>query len=102
FLSSKRNNQTGKLQLVQQIPNLNGKAEPVLADFETEPNDGDTVIVKNHTTGEYRCTRVHSDAQYGTSLFAAAVSSDEGNELSLEIYDGPLPPKLPEGCTAEG
>jgi hypothetical protein len=102
FLSSRRNSMTGKLQLIQQIPNLNGKSELLLADFQEEPKEGDTVIVRNHTTGEYRCTRVHNDPQYGTNLIAAAVSSDEGNELSLEIYEGPLPAKLPEGCTAEG
>jgi hypothetical protein len=31
-----------------------------------------------------------------------AVSSDQGNRLVLELYDGELPTKLREGCTPEG
>ncbi|MBL8954406.1 MAG: hypothetical protein JNK82_26750, partial [Myxococcaceae bacterium] len=102
FLSSVRNNQTQKLELIEQIPNLNGKYNLKIAEFETEPNEGDTAVIHNLKSGEYRCTRVHSDVQFGKGLIGAAVSSDVGDGLVLEIYDGPLPPKTPEGCDIAG
>jgi hypothetical protein len=86
------------LELAQWVPDLNRKARLKLADFEREPNDGDTVVIRNVRTGEYRCTRVHSDPSLGRSLIGGAVSADVGDALSVEIYSGALPPRQPEGC----
>jgi len=102
YISTRRNPTTNKLELIEQIPNLNGKWNLHFADFETEPNEGDTAVLHNLKTGEYRCTRVHSDPQFGSGLIGAAVSSDEGDDLALEIFDGPLSPKTPEGCDIKG
>ncbi len=98
MLATQRDPTTMKLQLAEWVPNLNGSIKLPVADFPSEPNDGDTAIVRNATTGEFRCTVVHSDPQLGTALIGAAVSSDVGDPLSLEIYDGPLPSALPQGC----
>ncbi len=102
FLSTRRNPTTNKLELIEQIPNLNGKYNLHFADLDTEPNEGDTVVARNLKSGEYRCSRVHTDPQYGTGLIGVAVSSDQGDGLALEIYDGPLPAKTPEGCDTSG
>jgi hypothetical protein len=97
-LATQRDPMTHKLQLAEWIPDLNGRAQKLLADFATEPNEGDTAIVTNLDTGEYRCTRVHSDPDFGNALIGAAVSADANNKLKLDIYAGPLPAKTPEGC----
>jgi hypothetical protein len=98
MLSTARDPMTKKLQLIEQIPDLNGEANLHVADFATEPNEGDTVIVTNGKTGESRCSRVHSDPDFGNALIGVAVSSDVGDPLKLDIYAGPLPAHLPEGC----
>ncbi|MBL8949820.1 MAG: hypothetical protein JNK82_03525, partial [Myxococcaceae bacterium] len=71
---------SGQLELAQWIPNLNGKAKLKLATFETEPRDGDSVIIRNLRSGEARCTVVHGGGQIG-----GAVSSDQGDGLKVEI-----------------
>jgi hypothetical protein len=102
MLATRRNGSTGKLELYEQLPNLNGPANLHIADFDVEPNEGDTVILRNGKTHEYRCSRVHSDPDIGRALIGVAVSSDVGDPLSLEIYNGVLPPKTPEGCDPSG
>ncbi len=54
---------------------------------------GDTVVIQNHNTGEYRCAAVQA-----SGTFRAAVSSDAGDPLELSVYHGPLAPRAPEGC----
>lgn len=53
----------------------------------------DTVVLENLKTGEYRCAAVQD-----TGTFRAAVSSDAGDPLELQIYHGVLAPHTPEGC----
>jgi hypothetical protein len=97
-IATQRDPMTKKLQLAEWVPDLNNHAKLAIADFDTEPNDGDTVIVRNLKSNEYRCSRVHSDPLLGTALIGVAVSSDAGDKLVLEVYAGPLPAQLPQGC----
>ena len=53
----------------------------------------DTVVLRNHKTGEYRCGAVQA-----SGTFRVAVSSDAGDPLELFVYHGPLAPRTPEGC----
>jgi hypothetical protein len=98
YLATQRDPMTQKLQLAEWVPDLNHEARLHVADFAVEPQEGDTVILRNLKTQEYRCTRVHSDPGIGTALIGAAVSSDQGDPLKLEIYSGPLPAQTPQGC----
>ncbi|MBK7862847.1 MAG: hypothetical protein IPJ65_30415 [Archangiaceae bacterium] len=102
MLSTRRNPTTRALELVEQLPSLNGSANVHVADLDFEPRDGDTVVVRNGRSNEYRCSRVHSDPGVGTALIGVAVSSDQGDPLTLELYDGVLPSKTPEGCDPAG
>ncbi|MEB2313742.1 MAG: hypothetical protein OZ921_06475 [Sorangiineae bacterium] len=54
---------------------------------------GDTVVLRNRDTGEYRCAAVQP-----SGTFRVAVSSDTGNALELQVFHGVLPPRTPEGC----
>ncbi len=53
----------------------------------------DTVVLKNLTTGEYRCAAVQA-----SGTFRAAVACDAGDLLQLLIYHGPAGSKTTEGC----
>jgi hypothetical protein len=55
--------------------------------------EGDTAVIHNLKSNEYRCSRVLADG-----LLRAAVSSDQGDPLKLEVYAGPLPPQERTGC----
>ncbi len=92
YIATQRN-AAGGLELAEWVPELNKKARLKLATFDVEPKDGDSVVIRNLRSGEYRCTRVHGGGQIG-----GAVSSDRGDGLSVEIYAGVLPSRLPEGC----
>lgn len=73
------NAQTGDVSLhVQELPAL---------------TPGDTVVLDNLKTGEYRCAAVQP-----TGTFRVAVSVDAGDRLELRVFRGTLPPKVPEGC----
>jgi hypothetical protein len=54
---------------------------------------GDTVVLDNLTTGEYRCGAVQP-----SGTFRVAVSSDAGDPLRFRVFHGPLAPNVPEGC----
>ncbi len=54
---------------------------------------GDTVVLRNHKTGEHRCAAVQA-----SGTFRVAVSSDAGDRLTLAVYRGSLPSRAPEGC----
>ncbi len=73
------NGQTQDLALkVQDLPTLAPK---------------DTVVLRNHKTGEYRCGAVQE-----SGAFRVAVATDAGDPLELAVYRGPLPPRAREGC----
>ena len=61
------------------------------------PKEGDTAVVKNLRSGEYRCARVQANG-----MLRAAVSSDQNDSLQLELYEGPLSPQPTEGCSLQG
>ncbi|MBI3181224.1 MAG: hypothetical protein HYZ28_03675 [Myxococcales bacterium] len=87
-------NAQGALELWQYLPDLNSLGKLRLGPMEgPEPKEGDTAVVTNLKTGEYRCGRVQANG-----LLRVAVSSDEGDRLKLEVYGGPLPPQKREGC----
>ncbi|MHB8877446.1 MAG: hypothetical protein ACYC8T_27455 [Myxococcaceae bacterium] len=86
-------NTDGKLDVWQYLPDLNDLGKVKLGPLDYTPEDGDTAIARNLTTGEYRCARVLPGG-----LLRAAVSSDQGDLLRLEIYGGALPPQPREGC----
>ncbi|MBL9038274.1 MAG: hypothetical protein JNG84_07170, partial [Archangium sp.] len=94
LLLTEKNEDTGKLELWQYLPDLNDTGSEKVADVSTVPlKEGDTVIVKNLTSGELRCGRVGAEG-----LFRVAVSSDQGDRYTLSAYSGPLPPKERDGC----
>jgi hypothetical protein len=86
-------NDQGTLDVWQYVPNMNKLGKAKLAPLGIEPNEGDTAVVTNLRSGEYRCGRVGVGG-----LLRVAVSSDEGDPLSLAIYPGPLPAQEREGC----
>jgi hypothetical protein len=92
-------NQAGELEAFQVLPNLNSLGRVKLAQVGATLREGDTAVLHNLTTREYRCFRVGANG-----LMRAAISSDEGDEWKLEVFSGPLPPREREGCElpAEG
>jgi len=55
--------------------------------------EGDTVVLTNLKTGEWRCGAVQP-----SGTFRVSVSVDEGDPLELRLFDETLPPLAPEGC----
>jgi len=86
-------NAKGTLDLWQYVPNMNKLGKTMVAPMPVTPSEGDTAVVTNLTTGEYRCGRVMADG-----LLRVAVSSDEGNALRFRVFKGPLPSQLLQGC----
>ncbi len=83
----------GGLDLVEVLPNLNDTGRATLGHIDATLSEGDTVVLTNKKSGDWRCARVNAGG-----LFRAAVPSDEGDELSLAVYDGPLMPQPLQGC----
>jgi hypothetical protein len=54
---------------------------------------GDTVVLQNGKSGEYRCGAVQP-----SGTFRVTVSEDQGDRLTLRVFHGPLAPTTPEGC----
>ncbi len=94
LLVTKKNASTNKLELWQQLPDLNDLGEVKVADVPVELKDSDTVVLHNLTSGEKRCFRVGTNGAFRTAL-----SSDKGDGWRLEVYAGVLPPKDRDGCT---
>ncbi len=88
-----RTNASGGLDVWQYVPDLNDLGAVDLGPLGAVPVEGDTAIVRNLKTGEYRCGPVIAGG-----LLRAAVSSDQGDGLVLEVYRGPLLPQEREGC----
>jgi hypothetical protein len=86
-------NDAGKLDLWEYVPNMNRLGAVKVAALEVTPKEGDTAVVRNLRSHEYRCGRVLAGG-----LLRVAVSSDEGDPLELDVYSGPLPPQSVEGC----
>jgi hypothetical protein len=86
-------NDEGKLDLWQYVPNMNKLGKIKLAPIELAPVEGDTAVITNLRSNEYRCGRVLADG-----LLRVAVSSDEGDPLLFRVYRGPLPAQEKEGC----
>jgi hypothetical protein len=86
-------NTEGTLDLWQYVPNMNKLGKAMLAPLPLTPNEGDTAVVKNLRSGEYRCGRVMAGG-----LLRVAVSSDEKDPLLFEVYPGALPPQELQGC----
>jgi hypothetical protein len=79
------------------LPDLTNYTEVKVATLKKPLPPGSVVVLKNLDSGEWRCGRVQPNGH-----LRVAVGSDEGNRLSLELYDGELPTKLREGCSPEG
>lgn len=89
-----RNADTGAMELWEYLPDLNDVGRVNLGEIDVSSmKEGDTVVVINQRSGEWRCGRVQADA-----LFRVAVSSDDPDPLTLEFYKGPLPPQAQTGC----
>ncbi len=93
LLVSKATGQGGAMELWEILPNLNSVGRVKLGPIGATLTAGDTVIVTNHKTNEWRCGRVDAGG-----LFRVAVPSDQGDVLSIAVYAGPLPPQPREGC----
>ncbi len=91
----------GKLMLHANDGNTTD-AKMAIADLSPQMQAGDTVVLKNLDTHEYRCAAVQAVPATATApastTFQVAVSSDKGDRLELAVYHGVLPPKTPEGC----
>lgn len=86
-------NAQGGLDLWEYVPDGNKRGRVKIGPVSEPLNEGDTAVVTNLTTNEHRCARVQKNG-----MLRAAVSSDAGNRLKLEVYAGVLAPKRPEGC----
>ncbi len=84
----------GSLELWEQLPDLNGNGQVKLADVPMALGEGDTAVLWNKTTGEYRCARVGA-----AGALRVAVSSDKGDTYKLAVYQGALPPLARAGCS---
>lgn len=85
----------GVLEAFQELPDLNDLGKVKLGTIDAAPAEGDTVILRNLTTGENRCARVGAEGRV-----RATVSSDIEDKWKVEFYTGPLPPKERDGCEA--
>jgi hypothetical protein len=83
----------GQLQWWQDVPNLRDEGLVRLGPVGRPLAEGDTALVRNLRTGVYRCARVQAGG-----LLRVSVSSDEGDPLQVEVYEGVLPSQAPEGC----
>lgn len=94
LLVSIRNDQGG-LELWQYLPDLNEVGKKKVADLTQKLNEGDTAVVRNLKTGEWRCARVQAN-----ELVRVAVSSDDQDPLELRFFRGALPPSTENhvGC----
>lgn len=86
-------NAQGGLDLWEYVPDGNKRGRVKVGPVSATLSEGDTAVVTNLTTKEHRCARVQKNG-----MLRAAVSSDAGNRLKLEVYSGVLAPKRPEGC----
>lgn len=89
-------NAQGALEVWQYLPDLNDLGKVKLGPVPAEVTlvEGDTAVLTNLKTGEHRCSRVLKDG-----LLRAAVSSDQGDPLKLEVFAGPLPAEERTGCS---
>ncbi|MBL8919493.1 MAG: hypothetical protein JNJ54_11570 [Myxococcaceae bacterium] len=90
-------NAQGALELWQYLPEGNKRGRVKVGTVSTPLAEGDTAVLTNLSTGDLRCARVQKGG-----ILRAAVTSDEGNRLRLEVFEGALPPKKPEGCVRPG
>jgi len=81
------------LELWEYVASLNKLETRKLARVPVALNESDTAVLTNLKTGEYRCARVQAGGR-----LRAAISSDQGDALRLQVFSGVLPPKTPEGC----
>ncbi len=86
-------NTEGKMELWQYLPDLNKLGKAKLGVVTATLKEGDTAVVTNLRSGEHRCGRVMAN-----QLLRVAVSSDEGDPLRLDVFDGALPPAPRDGC----
>ena len=86
-------NSAGELEAWQVLPNLNGLGRVKLGPVAATLVEGDTAVLTNVTSKEYRCARVGAGG-----LLRAAVSSDENDQWKIAVYSGPLPPQVLTGC----
>lgn len=86
-------NAQGGLDLWEYLPEGNKRGRVKVGPVTATLTPGDTAVITNLTTKDMRCAPVQQDGR-----LRAAVTSDEGNELMLEVFSGALPPKKPEGC----
>ena len=82
-----------QLEAWQVLPNLNDQAHIKLGPVDATLVEGDTAVLSNLTSGEYRCARVGANG-----LLRAAVSSDENDQWKMAVYSGALPPQERTGC----
>lgn len=86
-------NTEGRLELWQYLPNLHKLGKLKIAALDVEPVEGDTAVLHNLKTQEYRCARVQAGG-----LIRASISSDQGDPLRFELYSGVLPTAKDRGC----
>jgi hypothetical protein len=85
--------ENGKPALYETVPNVLHALDVKVASLPAALKPGAIAVVRNLDTGEWRCGRAQPNGH-----LRAAVSSDDGNKLRFELYDGELPTKAPEGC----
>lgn len=85
------------LELWQYLPDLNNVGRKRVFTFPagTDLKDGDTAVVRNLNTGQWRCSRVQANQEV-----RAAVATDDLDPLELRFFAGALPPSTEDkvGC----
>ncbi|HEY0881777.1 MAG TPA: hypothetical protein VGD87_09610, partial [Archangium sp.] len=78
-------------------PDLVEYKELEVGRLTSTPKPGSLAVLKNLTSGEWRCARVQQNGR-----LRVAVPSDKGHKLELSFYEGELPTREREGCVPEG
>ncbi len=84
-------------EVFEAVPDLTEYREKKVGELARAAAAGGTAVLRNLDTGEWRCARVQQGGQ-----LRVAVSSDRGHRLALELYEGELAPRDPEGCEPAG
>ena len=79
------------------VPDLVEYKELKVATLTKTPKPGSIAVLRNLTSGEWRCGRVQPNGH-----LRVAVPSDKGHKLQLSFYEGELKSQERTGCIPEG
>ncbi len=79
------------------VPDLVEYQEVKVGTLTKTPKPGSIAVLKNLTSGEWRCARVQANGH-----LRVAVPSDKGNQLELSFYEGELKTQERDGLHPRG